>query len=82
RAAISIITQQAAKEIKLEINIYLNSLISSTLRKQVKPLDIIKDISVKIAEIIISISIEVVPTTIYFLILENDWSCKIEAKYD
>ncbi|CAG8801948.1 20963_t:CDS:1, partial [Racocetra persica] len=59
RAAFSMITQQAAKEIGLEIDIPSNSLILSALRKQVRPLDIIKDISVEIARITISISIEI-----------------------
>ncbi|CAG8471079.1 13534_t:CDS:2 [Racocetra persica] len=81
-AAISIITQQAAKEIRLEINTSSNSLISFVLGKQVRSLGIIKDVSVEIAGITIHISIEVVPATTYSLILRNDWSCKVKAQYD
>ncbi|CAG8851032.1 8874_t:CDS:2, partial [Racocetra persica] len=76
RAAISIIIQQAAKEIGLEIDTSSNSLISFALEKQVRSLSVIKDISVIIARITISISIEVVSVTTYSLILENDWSRK------
>ncbi|CAG8543589.1 28586_t:CDS:2 [Racocetra persica] len=72
RAAISIIIQQAAKKIGLEIDTSSNSLISFVLGKQVRPLSVIKDISVIIARITISISIKVVPATTYSLILEND----------
>ncbi|CAG8641458.1 24975_t:CDS:2, partial [Racocetra persica] len=58
-AAISMIIQQAAKEIRLEIDILSNSLISSVLGKQVRPLGVIKNVPVKIAGITILISIEI-----------------------
>ncbi|CAG8743657.1 17090_t:CDS:2, partial [Racocetra persica] len=40
--------------------------------KQIRSLDIIKDVFVKIAEITIPISIEIILATTYSLILEND----------
>ncbi|CAG8833865.1 20112_t:CDS:2, partial [Racocetra persica] len=54
RATISMITQQAAKEIRLEIDTSSNSLILFTLGKQIRPLGVIKNISVEIARITIS----------------------------
>ncbi|CAG8674469.1 32251_t:CDS:2, partial [Racocetra persica] len=75
-AAISMIIQQAAKEIGLEIDTPSNSLILSAFRKQVRSLGVIKDVSIEIAGITIPIFMEVVSATTYSLILENDWSHK------
>ncbi|CAG8740433.1 2079_t:CDS:2, partial [Racocetra persica] len=82
KTAISMIIQQAAKEIELEIDTPSNSLILSALGKQVRPLGVIKDVPVEIAGITIPISIEVVLATTYSFILKNDWFCKEEEYED
>ncbi|CAG8716216.1 15660_t:CDS:1, partial [Racocetra fulgida] len=56
-----------------ELDTSFNSLILSTLRKQIRLLGVIKEVFIEIAEIIISISMEVVLATTYSLILENNW---------
>jgi len=70
--SISMISYQIVKELGLKIDTCSSSLIVSATRLSIRPLGIIKDLSIEIEGITIPIDIEVMDTTSYSLLLEND----------
>ena len=73
------ITHKTVKELGLTIEQASNSLIVPAVGISTRPLEIIKDLPVKIDHITIPLTVEVVDTTSYSLLLENDWNQKVEA---
>src|SRR5207237_3202241 len=71
-ASISMISYQIVKELELKIDTCSSSLIVSATGPSIRPLGIIKDLSIEIKGITISIDIEVIDATSYSLLLGND----------
>ena len=81
-ASISMIAHKTVKELGLTIEQTSNSLIVPAVGISTRPLGIIKDLPVKIDHITIPLTVEVVDTTSYSLLLGNDWNQKVEANYN
>ena len=81
-ASISMIAHKAVKELGLTIEKTSNSLIVPAVGISTRPLGIIKDLLVKIDHVTIPLTVEVVDTTSYSLLLGNDWNQKVEANYN
>src|SRR5262249_41957100 len=81
-AAVSMIAHQTVKDLGLKIEQASTSLIVTATGSSSQPLGIIRDLPVEIEGITIPVTVEVVPATFYSLLLENDWSKKIEANYN
>src|SRR5260364_78437 len=81
-AAISMIFYQVVKELGLKIEAPSTSLIVSAAGSLVRPLGIIKNLLIEIKGTTISLDIEVMNATSYSLLLDNDWSQKVDASYN
>ena len=81
-ASISMIAHKVVKELGLTIEKASNSLIVPAVGTSTWPLGIIKDLPVKIDHITIPLTMEVVDTTFYSLLLDNDCNQKMEANYN
>ena len=81
-ASISMIAHKAVKELGLTIEKASNSLIVPAVGTSTRPLGIIKDLPIEIDHITIPLTVEVVDTTSYSLLLGNDWNQKVEANYN
>src|SRR5437868_14205854 len=69
---ISMISYQIVKELELKIDTCSSSLILSATGPSIRPLEIIKNLSIEIEGITITIDIEVMDTTFYSLFLGNN----------
>jgi hypothetical protein len=76
------ISYQIVKELGLKIDTCSSSLILSATGLSIRPLGIIKNLSIEIERITILIDVEVMDATSYSLLLGNDWSQKVEATYN
>ena len=71
-ASISMISYQIVKELGLKIDTCSSSLIVSATGPSIRPLEIIKDLSIEIKGITIPIDIKVIDATSYSLLLGNN----------
>ena len=81
-ASISMVSHKTVKELGLTIEKASNSLIVPAVGTSTRPLGIIKDLPVEIDHITIPLTVEVVDTTSYSVLLGNDWNQKVEANYN
>jgi hypothetical protein len=81
-ASISMISHKTVKELGLTIEKASNSLIVPAVGTSTRPLGIIKDLPVEIDLVTIPLTVEVVDTTSYSILLGNDWNQKVEANYN
>src|SRR5260363_328353 len=81
-AAISMISHQVVKELGLKIEAPSTSLIVSAAGFSVRPLGIIKNLPIEIEGTTIPLDVEVMNATSYSLLLDNDWSQKVDASYN
>ena len=75
------ISSQVVKELGLKIEAPSSSLIVSATGPSVRPLGIIKNLSIEIEGTTIPMDVEVMNATSYSLLLGNDWSQKVDATY-
>ena len=71
-ASISMISYQIIKELGLKIDTCSSSLIVSATRLSIRPLGIIKNLSIEIKGITIPLDVEVMDATSYSLLLSNN----------
>ena len=76
------ILYQIVKELGLKIDTCSSSLILSATGPSIRPLGIIKNLPIEIKRITILIDIEVMDTTSYSLLIDNNWSQKVKATYN
>jgi len=81
-ASISMVSHKTVKELGLTIEKASNSLIVPAVGTSTRPLGIIKDLPIEIDHITIPLTVEVVDTTSYSVLLGNDWNQKVEANYN
>ena len=76
------IAYQLVQDLGIKIEQASLSLIISATRTPSRSLGIIRDLPIEIDSVCILITVKVVPATSYSLLLENDWSKKVEASYN
>ncbi|KAF0556668.1 gag-pol fusion protein [Gigaspora margarita] len=80
--SISMIFHKTVKELGLTIEKTFNSFIVPAVETSTQPLGIIKDLLVEIDHVTIPLTVEVVDTTSYSVLLSNNWNQKVEANYN
>ncbi|CAG8589915.1 28944_t:CDS:1, partial [Racocetra persica] len=81
-ASVSMILHQTVKKLDLKIEEPLKSLIVAATGTTSRPLGIIRNLFIRIQDRLIPLDIEVVPATFYSILLENNWTKKVEANYN
>ena len=76
------IAYKVVKELGLKIEQASSSLIMSATDNSTRPLGVIHDLPITIDQTTISVTVEVVDVTSYFILLGNDWFKKVEASYN
>ncbi|CAG8819853.1 25749_t:CDS:2, partial [Racocetra persica] len=73
KASVSIISHQTVKELGLKIEELSKSLIVATTGTTSRPLEIIRNLLIRIQGQLIPLDVEVVSATSYSILLGNDW---------